>query len=407
MDDMMDQMTEQPNSLVWLGVLLAILGNIFIAVGFLVQKMVHNATRQQHFQDIEANHEKPSGPTPTVTTVTTVTTFTTTTTTTTTTTIELELDPELKPEPEAELQPELKLEPEPETELEAMHNEVLTNHNRDSQHFVTTIQPLKYLAHGKWWIGLLCLCIGEVCNAFAYAFVSGIVVPPLGAFALILIVVLSCFILKEHVSILHWIGVLFVATGVVLVGVYAPRNEIADGPLSDGEIWELIKQPQFYATFISIVIIILGFIILIHVKPSYRTKTPWVLALLSGLIGSIKSRAFKCIAQMARDSLSQNITTALFWVMIMIMIVTIVASIYFINMGLGIFDQAVFLPMYFVIFVSSSVLTYILLYNEFEDPVSGNIAVFSVGLGMILLGAIGLSFQRIPSWCCFPRSDSS
>ncbi|KAA8493065.1 putative magnesium transporter NIPA6 [Porphyridium purpureum] len=379
-----DEMMMVREDMVWLGVLLAVIGNVLIAVGFLLQKMAHNKrAAEQALQNSAAGEvdaellcdgrNKPCGEETLSSTDPSSNTL-----------AEQDLEHSLS---QTELDPAERL-PREEEDGPALERQPTAKEKLLASH-------VGYLGVLRWWVGLLCIFAGECLNAVAYAFASGSLIPPLGTIALVLITIFSRFALRERLSCANWFGVVLLAAAVILVSVYSPDSEQSTGPMSSDELWTLIKQPQFYSVLIVVVVGIVVGAYLVFRRPDWAHRSPWLLVCVAGLIGAIKSRSFKAIAQMVRDSVADNISSALFWVMIAVMIGSVVGSLYYLNRGMAIFDQARFLPLYFGVFVLASVLTNMLLYDEFNDP-SFNLGGFLGGISLILIGCVFLSMPQ--SW---------
>ncbi|KAJ1343627.1 hypothetical protein BSLG_001896 [Batrachochytrium salamandrivorans] len=57
-----------------------------------------------------------------------------------------------------------------------------------------------YLKNYIWWIGMVCMGVGEVSNFGAYAFAPTILVTPLGAISVVVSAILSIVFLKEKIN---------------------------------------------------------------------------------------------------------------------------------------------------------------------------------------------------------------
>lgn len=73
-----------------------------------------------------------------------------------------------------------------------------------------------------WWAGFLVFVIGQVISGFALAFVTVVVIAPLGSFSLIVNLFTSYYYAKESTSALQIISSLTIVAGCVLTTAFAP-----------------------------------------------------------------------------------------------------------------------------------------------------------------------------------------
>lgn len=99
-----------------------------------------------------------------------------------------------------------------------------------------------YLKSPYWWLGLVLMITGEAGNFLAYGFAPASIVSPLGVVALISNCIIAPFMLKERFRTRDGVGVLIAIAGAVTVVVSAKSNNPKLGP---DEIWNLIARWEF------------------------------------------------------------------------------------------------------------------------------------------------------------------
>ena len=82
-----------------------------------------------------------------------------------------------------------------------------------------------YLKNPIWWLGIITMVIGEICNFSAYAFAPAILVTPLGALSVLIGAVLGSYFLGEQLGILGRVGCAICLIGSVVIVLHAPPDE--------------------------------------------------------------------------------------------------------------------------------------------------------------------------------------
>ena len=98
-----------------------------------------------------------------------------------------------------------------------------------------------------WWVGLLCMFVGEIGNFVAYGMAPASLVSPLGAITVISNAVLSKIILNEPMPRQKAVGVVLALVGAVLIAVNAP----APFPLDTGDK-VILEEEEFYYSIMTL-----------------------------------------------------------------------------------------------------------------------------------------------------------
>lgn len=99
-----------------------------------------------------------------------------------------------------------------------------------------------YLHSPYWWAGIILMTLGEMGNFLAYGFAPASIVSPLGVVALISNCVIAPFMLKEQFRQRDFWGVIVAIAGAVVVVLSAETSETKIGP---HEIWVMITKWEF------------------------------------------------------------------------------------------------------------------------------------------------------------------
>lgn len=99
-----------------------------------------------------------------------------------------------------------------------------------------------YLHSPYWWAGIILMTLGEMGNFLAYGFAPASIVSPLGVVALISNCVIAPFMLKEKFRQRDFWGVIIAIAGAVVVVLSAETSETKIGP---HEIWVMITKWEF------------------------------------------------------------------------------------------------------------------------------------------------------------------
>lgn len=89
---------------------------------------------------------------------------------------------------------------------------------------IATKNDFAYLKSSLWWIGMLCMALGEILNFVAYAFSPAILVAPLLSVSVIFSAVMSVIFLDEKLNFTAVAGIVLCILGSVIIVLHAPSN---------------------------------------------------------------------------------------------------------------------------------------------------------------------------------------
>jgi len=314
-----------------------------------------------------------------------------------------------------------------------------------------------------WVLGLAMVIGGEVGNFAAYGDPStpASVVTAVGCVGVIANLFIATFFLKEPFRRRDLVGVLLVVTGVLLLVFFAPKQ---DSVLDADRFYDLMSQPSAYVT-LSLVLI--AIIVLFFLCPKHGHKhVLWNLsqASLIGCLTVVASKAistflnltlkaifdpnvpmndqvnlnydepecnasgyhwgqlnetcpctYGCITvrpwykavndssgNIVIDGKSQLDQWAM-WVALIVMVVTAVAQVKYINKGMALFGNSEVIPVHYVTFTLFSIVVVSIVYQEFSVANDGvcpqyiYLHLFIDGCILTFLGVWLITSNRLPA----------
>jgi hypothetical protein len=146
-----------------------------------------------------------------------------------------------------------------------------------------TYQVQTYLKSPYWWGGIVLMTVGEAGNFLAYGFAPASIVSPLGVVALISNCVIAPVLLKERFRFRDFCGVVVAVAGAVVVVLSAKTEEKKIGP---HEVWGAITNFEF-EIYMSITIFLIA--VLMWASPKYGNKTILIDLGVAGLFGEFQN----------------------------------------------------------------------------------------------------------------------
>lgn len=138
---------------------------------------------------------------------------------------------------------------------------------------------VSYLHSPYWWAGIVLMTLGEMGNFLAYGFAPASIVSPLGVVALISNCIIAPFLLKEKFRPRDFWGVLVAITGAVVVVLSAKTSETKIGP---HDIWVMITKWEF-EVYMGITATLI--VVLMYLSEKYGGRTILIDLGLVGLFG--------------------------------------------------------------------------------------------------------------------------
>ncbi|CAG8506602.1 3288_t:CDS:2, partial [Cetraspora pellucida] len=167
-----------------------------------------------------------------------------------------------------------------------------------------------YLSNGLWWVGMILMIIGEICNFVAYAFTQAILVTPLGALSVVISAVLSSIFLNEKLNYEGKIGCALCIVGATIIVIHAPSTQVAN------------SIDEFRDEFFN----------------------PRVCSMIGSLSVVTTQGLGTAIVTTIMDPKNNQLTNWFFYVVAAFVVVTLLTEINYLNKALNLFNTAMVTP---------------------------------------------------------------
>lgn len=234
-------------------------------------------------------------------------------------------------------------------------------------------QRQSYLKSPWWWLGIIMMTIGETGNFLAYGFAPASIVSPLGVVGLISNCLIAPLMLKERFRQRDAWGVLISIGGAVTVVLSAKTNEKKLGP---DALWADIKRWEFLA---YVLVTVVAICVLMYASPKYGQRTILVDLGLVGLFGGYTALSTKGVASLLSTSLYRAFEYPILYVLVLILVLSAVMQLRYLNRGLQNFDSTQVIPVQFVMFTLSVIVGSAVLYRDFERTDVDHVIKFVLG----------------------------
>ncbi|KAH8724431.1 magnesium transporter NIPA-domain-containing protein [Phaeosphaeriaceae sp. PMI808] len=260
-----------------------------------------------------------------------------------------------------------------------------------------------YLKNAWWWLGMILMIVGEICNLVAYAFTDAILVTPMGALSVVVCAILSTIFLKERLSFVGKVGCFNCIIGSVVIAVNAP-SQSAVARIQDMK--RLVIAPGFLSY--TGVVIVGSVVIALWLGPKYGKKTMMVYITICSLIGGLSVVCTQgigaAIVAQASGKYGGQFKEWFFYVLLVFVIITLLTEIIYLNKALNLFNAALVTPTYYVFFTSSTIVTSAILFQGFKGTPLQILTVimgfFQICAGVVLL-QLSKSAKDVPDAAVF------
>ncbi|RPB11519.1 DUF803-domain-containing protein, partial [Morchella conica CCBAS932] len=245
-----------------------------------------------------------------------------------------------------------------------------------------------YLSSPYWWVGFVLMTVGECGNFLAYGFAPASIVSPLGVVALVSNCVIAPVVLKEPLRRRDVVGVVVSILGAVVVVWSAEKEETKLGP---DQILEAISQTAFEVYFGITCAMIVA---LMYLSSKYGRKTILIDLGLVALFGGYTVLSTKGISSLLSSSFYHIFTYPIAYLFTTILLLTAVLQIKYVNRALQRFDSTQVIPTQFVLFTISVILGSAILYRDFETVTPERMIKFTTGCALTFWGVWLISSRR-------------
>lgn len=260
------------------------------------------------------------------------------------------------------------------------------SHNKNE--LIEKGKQVPYLKRPMWWLGMALMLGGEVGNFLAYGFAPASLVAPLGTVALVSNCIIAPFVLKEKFRVQDLIGIALAVGGAVLVVLYSSAESKVYTAEELKAIWKTTKTIVYLSlTFAAI-------IVLTYLSPKYGHRFLALDMLLVGIYAGYTVSATKAVSSLLNQGALEMFTEWIFYVMILMLVVTGVLQVRYLQKALQKFDSTEVIPTQFVMFTLFAILAGGVLYDDFENMSTMDILLFCVGIGLTFAGVYLISRGR-------------
>ena len=245
--------------------------------------------------------------------------------------------------------------------------------------------------HSKlWWLGLALMTLGEAGNFISYGFAPASLVAPLGAVALLSNVIISPILLGERFKLSDVGGILLAIIGAVTVVFSSKQN---DARLDPSQLLHAIKRLEFiiYAAISVAAATLLAFL------STTSLGDRWVLIDVGtcAIFGGFTVLSTKGISSLISGG--QPIVALKFPItygLVIVLAATAVVQITYLNRALQRFDSREVIPTKFVFFTISAIVGSAILYRDFENMDAHRLINFLFGCLTTFAGVFVLTWRH-------------
>ncbi|TXT15642.1 hypothetical protein VHUM_00145 [Vanrija humicola] len=231
------------------------------------------------------------------------------------------------------------------------------------------------------------IAIGEAGNFLSYGFAPASVVAPLGTVALIANVVFSPLILGESFTRRNLLGTGLAILGAVTV-VWSSRD--SNPRLSPDQLIAAVMAPSFLIyTALNIGVVVP--LVMLSSREEYASKYIGIDVGACALFGGYTVMATKALSSLMSSMLFGAFKHPVAWGAVVVLIVTSVLQIKFLNRALMRFDSNQVIPTQFVFFSLAAIVGSAVLYQEFRDVDVNSLVNFGFGITFTFLGVYFLT----------------
>ena len=283
----------------------------------------------------------------------------------------------------------------------SLHSRRSSNsYTEDEEKKIQEDEQKNYLKSPYWWIGLTFMVVGEAGNFLAYGFAPASTVSPLGVVALISNCIIAPCLLKERFRQRDFWGVCVAVAGAVIIVFSANNSETKFGP---SDIWSAITRWEFM-TYLGITAVLIA--ILMWASSKYGERSILIDLGLVGLFGGYTALTTKGVASLLSDTLWRTLTFPVTYLLLLILVVTALMQIRYVNRALQRFDSTQVIPTQFVLFTISVIVGSAILYRDFKSASGDQIGKFIGGCLLTFLGVYLITSGRRPERGYEAVSDS-
>ncbi|KAF9982190.1 hypothetical protein BGZ65_003140 [Modicella reniformis] len=251
-----------------------------------------------------------------------------------------------------------------------------------------TASEMLYLRSKAWWLGMTLMIVGECGNFLAYGYAQASIIAPLGTVALVSNVILAPLMLKEPFRKRDLLGIVIAIFGTIVVVINSKENDVK---LTPEAVVTALLQTQFIVYFL---ICCVAVAILASFSDAIGSKYIFIDLMIVGIFGGYTVLATKGLSSLISLSFYKMFTYPIAYLLVFVLVTTAVLQIKFLNKSLQRFDSTQVIPTQFVLFTTSAIVGSGLLYNDFDEMDFQKGFNFVAGCLMTFLGVYFITSRR-------------
>ncbi|TYJ59012.1 hypothetical protein B9479_000451 [Cryptococcus floricola] len=245
-----------------------------------------------------------------------------------------------------------------------------------------------YLKSWMWWLGMVTMIVGEICNFVAYAFTEAILVTPMGALSVVVAAILSHFMLKEKLTFFGWIGCTLCIMGAVILALNAPEEQSVT---TIAAFKKLFLSAGFLAW--ASILIVGSLVMIFYVAPRWGKKSMLPYISICSLIGGLSVSCTQGLGSSIVTSIQgdNQVKNWFFWFLFVFVVITLLTEINYLNKALELFNTSMVVPVYFCFFSSATLITSFILYQGLK---ASAVTLITMVLGF-LVTCLGITLLQL------------
>lgn len=269
-----------------------------------------------------------------------------------------------------------------------------------------------YFMQLLWWLGLVFVIAGALCDFASLSFAPQSVVMPVGSLTLVANVIFAHFWLGEALGVTDLVGTSFIVSGAVIIAVaYGALGDLGEDKYYGArDLQELYHRWIVFGYGMSILILLASFLWILRrceiLVKNGRSSSPEYQGLLArlhpisyaasaGIFGSFSVTFGKSIGELMRatsdDKVSNQLEEPLTYVFLICMVATILLQTHFLAQGLEFFDALFIVPVFQCFFIVLSILGGALYWDEMSGFNAAQWCLFPLGVLITIFGVYLMS----------------
>ncbi|HUX99869.1 MAG TPA: DMT family transporter [Candidatus Deferrimicrobium sp.] len=246
-----------------------------------------------------------------------------------------------------------------------------------------------FLGNKVWLVGFILTNVHWVILFLALSMAPLSLITPLLGFGLVVLAIFSHFYLHERIQQRELCGIGIIIGGIVLVGITA---------LPDPTTYTIEEMFALFGTSPALIYLLdisfaAGILCFYSISKNYKFAPALIFGFTAGVGGGIGA-TFTKVLSLGIDDIFAAVGNILWWICLIIMLAGNVVSLVFLNIGFQKGKAVIVGPIFSVLGMILPVFSGIIILAEWQAQTPLSIALQIIGLVIIALGIIILSFYR-------------